>query len=368
MNALHTITNNALIRPASPDCSAKPWRIETIDPLVGQDWDHAAAAAGATSVFHTAAWARLLAETYGHIPHYLKVWSGDRLLALVPIMEVDSRWTGRRGVCLPFSDGCGPLWTAAQDALTVTNALASYARFHHWKYLEIRDGYSMPSQDAASTNFETQSLDLRAGLKDLWANIDGASRRSIRKATLAKVDVSVETVPNAMAAYHSLHSLTRRRHGLPPQPLAFFMNLNRQVIEPGNGFIVLARLEGRPIAGAVFLHGRSEAIYKFGASDQRLWSLRPNHLVMWTGIKRIAEQTSCETLSFGRTWVGNSGLIRFKASFGANRRPLPYHRLPSEGRRWAVQDASIDRSFSFFRHSPLFLNEIAGAQIYRHLD
>jgi hypothetical protein len=105
------------------------WRIETIDPLSGTDWDRAAQGFQGLTVFHTSAWARVLSRTYGHVPHYLKIFTAERPLALVPIMELDSRWTGRRGVCLPFSDGCGPLWVSddPSDVAIVHDALACYA-------------------------------------------------------------------------------------------------------------------------------------------------------------------------------------------------------------------------------------------------
>ncbi len=368
MNALQKLPANTIGRPHRAVTGLKPWRIESIDPLVGHDWDIAASDAGASTVFHTAAWARVLVGTYGHIPHYLRVWSGERMLALVPIMEVDSCWTGRRGVCLPFSDGCGPLWAAKDEASTVYDALASYAGFHHWNYLEIRDDCIPPDTNTPETLYSTHSMELRPGGNRLWRNLAPAVRRSIRKAERAQVEVSFEIGAKAMVAYHRLHAITRRRHGLPPQPQGFFLNLSREVIESGNGFIALATLGRTPIAGAIFLYGRTEAIYKFGASDHRHWGHRPNQLVMWTGISRIVEQTTCASLNFGRTCVDNSGLNRFKDSFGAYKRHIRYYRYSDDSAWRGRQAPTMDRSFASFRRCPLFLNEIAGTQIYRHLD
>ena len=44
--------------------------------------------------------ARVLARTYGHRPHYLACHQEGRLTALIPVMEVCSVFTGRRGVCV----------------------------------------------------------------------------------------------------------------------------------------------------------------------------------------------------------------------------------------------------------------------------
>ena len=61
------------------------------------------------TIFHSTAWARVLVDTYGHRPCYVQMSLNGSLLALVPMMEVQSALTRSRGICLPFSDYCAPL-------------------------------------------------------------------------------------------------------------------------------------------------------------------------------------------------------------------------------------------------------------------
>jgi len=49
---------------------------------------------------------RVLRETYGHVPLYAARFAGGQLEGLLPLMEVSSPFTGRRGVSLPFTDFC----------------------------------------------------------------------------------------------------------------------------------------------------------------------------------------------------------------------------------------------------------------------
>ena len=79
------------------------------DPVRNPGWDHLVALHRDAGCFHTSAWAKVLQQTYNHHPFYLRFSRGRRLTALVPLMEVRSPFTGRRGVCLPFSDACEPL-------------------------------------------------------------------------------------------------------------------------------------------------------------------------------------------------------------------------------------------------------------------
>jgi len=53
-----------------------------------------------STVFHTAAWARVLHESYGYDPTFITVIDGRDLMALIPLMDVNSILTGRRGVSL----------------------------------------------------------------------------------------------------------------------------------------------------------------------------------------------------------------------------------------------------------------------------
>lgn len=345
-----------------------PWCVDTIDPICGDEWDACAQVAFDATVFHSSAWARVLIRSYGHAPHYLRIRSGLRVLAIVPIMELDSRWTGRRGVCLPFSDGCGPLRMTQEDAETVYDALAAYARFHEWGHLEIRDGRLPPAVDVAESVYLSHDIDLKVGMSALWQGLAPSVRRAIRKAKGMSLEVTVESNESAFRIYHDLHSRTRRRHGLPPQPLGFFLNLHREVILPGNGAIILAKVGRDYVAGAVFLHNKRGAIYKFGASDERFWSCRPNQAVMWAGMTHLVTGTTCTTLNLGRTAVANSGLIRFKESFGASVRPLRYHRY-RQGSAWRGEELpAIKKAYGLFRACPLMVNRLLGANIYPHLD
>ena len=99
---------------------------------------------------------------------------------------------------------------------------------------------------------------------------------------------SSSAIAQAINDFYQLHVQTRRRHGLPPQPASFFLNIYEHIIKPGLGFIVLAQRESRPIAAAIFFRFGRNALYKYGASDKRFQEFRANDLVMWHGIQFLA--------------------------------------------------------------------------------
>src|SRR6266536_3252876 len=79
---------------------------QRLSPLKKPGWDRLVMPHRDSSFFHSASWAGVLHDTYGHVPHYFCAVNGERLSAVLPVMEVNSPWTGRRAVSLPFTDEC----------------------------------------------------------------------------------------------------------------------------------------------------------------------------------------------------------------------------------------------------------------------
>ena len=71
--------------------------------------------------------------------------------------------------------------------------------------------------------------------------------------------MEVSQSAEAMQEFYKLQCLTRKRHGLPPQPLHFFLNIHRHILSQNMGMIVLARHQGQPVAaGETLLILRTE--------------------------------------------------------------------------------------------------------------
>jgi hypothetical protein len=348
--------------------SEESLQMRILDPVHDPGWDHIVALHGDASCFHTSAWAKVLHQTYNHQPFYLQFSRGRRLAALVPLMEVRSPFTGRRGVCLPFSDACEPLIFDPEAVGLVRDRLLRFTQERGWKYLEIRGGKSFEFAPDATANFYGHTLDLRSGIKELDNRFASPVRRAIRKAERSGVSAVIVRNRQAITDFYPLHVQTRRRHGLPPQPASFFLNIYEHIIKSGLGFIVLAQRGSRSIAAAIFFRFGKNALYKYGASDKRFQGLRANNLVMWQGIQFLA-RTGAEKLQFGRTECENDGLRRFKLSWGTEEEIIDYFRVDPSGRKCLVA-APSDSVFhkKIFGKLPLAFNRLAGSMIYPHLD
>ncbi len=351
-----------------PKTSDKSLQMRIVDPVNDPGWDHVVALHRDAGCFHTSAWAKVLQQTYNHQPFYLQFSRRGRLAALVPLMEVRSLFTGRRGVCLPFSDSCEPLIFDPEAVGLVRDHLVRFARERGWRHLEIRGGKSLQLAARPAVKFYGHTLDLCSGAEELITRFASPVRRAIRKAE--RSDVSARVVRNRQAIddFYRLHVQTRRRHGLPPQPISFFVSIYEHIIRPGFGFTVLAHRGSRPIASAIFFRFGKNALYKYGASDKRFQELRANNLVMWQGIQFLA-RTGAEKLHFGRTECENDGLRRFKLSWGTEEETIGYFRVDPSGRQ-CLAPARNDSGFHqrIFGRLPLMVNRLAGSMIYPHLD
>lgn len=381
-------------------------------------WDEKLLAHDDASIFHTTAWARVLKESYGYTCCYLAEMDGDRFSILMPLMDVRSMLTGNRGISLPFTDFCEPLMNGPKITMTTSPApsplppgddqvtagissppqagerikvrgpeplpetvnkagntagempLDSLIDLGHkrgWKYFEVRGGARIFGNAQPSMTVLSHTLDLTLPEEALFAKIKESTRRNIKKAKREGVEVSIGTSGEMVDDFYRLNCLTRRDHGLPPQPLSFFRNLHKYIFEQGSGCIALATLRGQCIGGAVYLHFGREALYKYGASDNRFLSLRPNDLVMWEAIRWYRAQ-GFRRLGFGRTELQHEGLRRYKLAWGVEEQVKPYYRYNLEtGTFGKSKLKGPGASSAIFRRLPIFASRAIGEALYRHV-
>lgn len=342
--------------------------IGVVNPLEIADWDQRVGCLPGSGFFHRSAWARVLKESYGYSPSYLVLNDSEGLKAALPLMEVDSWLTGKRGVALPFTDRCEPLALTSGAAGQLFNAAIELGIQRSWKYLEYCGGRQFLSEQPASTVFYGHQLDLRGGKEALLFRFNGAIRRAIKKAGRQdglKIEFARDVA--ATEAFYRLHCLTRKRHGLPPQPFQFFANIQRYVLAEGHGWIGLATQGETPVAGAVYFHSGRDALYKYGASDESRLDLRANQQVMWEAICRYAAE-GYESLDFGRTSLSNEGLRQYKLNWGTIEKRLEYFRYDLRSRKYvATSDNSTGTHALLFRYLPMPFLKCFGRIIYKHI-
>jgi CelD/BcsL family acetyltransferase involved in cellulose biosynthesis len=317
--------------------------------------------------FHHPAWARTLAECYGFTSFGLGLAGADgRLIAGVPVVETRSPLGRRRWISLPFSDVCPPLVDGDPSLQARLEAAIEAA-------LEKGDVSSAELRSAPASRSATavdgglrHILDLDADAETVSRRFRSEVRTAIRHAQRSGVVVhQAEREEDLTRVFYGLHVATRRRLGVPVQPRRYFSLLWHRVVEPGLGFVLLARADHRPVAGVVFLAWKDTVIYKYSASDPTALKSRPNNALIWHAIRRACE-AGYSRLDFGRTDHRDAGLSRFKRGWGADEIQLTYTSLGERRTGLTGQGPLASVSREIIRRSPAFVCRAIGAAVYRY--
>ncbi|PKN76539.1 MAG: hypothetical protein CVU51_17495, partial [Deltaproteobacteria bacterium HGW-Deltaproteobacteria-1] len=103
-----------------------------INPLEIENWNNLLASTPGYSFFHTANWSDVLIKSYRYTPLYLYTCNKDSFIGLMPLMEVNSPLTGKRGVCLPFTDTCEPVSENSQCFRRLFDEAVALGKKRQW--------------------------------------------------------------------------------------------------------------------------------------------------------------------------------------------------------------------------------------------
>lgn len=338
-----------------------------IEPTIYPNWNNFIKTHFDPDIFHSKEWCLVLKSAYSFIPYYFFVQKDLQPTVIIPVMEINSMITGKRAVGLPFSDFSHPLKKSDSDLEFACNEIINLGYVKNWKYIELRGSY-LPKNISTFETYYTHDIDLTISLNDLWKKLKDNNKRNIKKARRFGLKVRFENSWQSLKEFYKLQCITRKRHGLPPQPFKFFKLIFNQILTNDLGIIASIYYKNKMIAGAIFFLFNQKAIFKFGASDLAYQILRPNNLIMWEAISWL-KSTQINLLNLGRTAAQDTGLLSYKRAFSGRESKLIYYRY------YFSKKAIMERKL--YQHNNL-LNQIAsklpsgilkiiGNISYRHL-
>jgi CelD/BcsL family acetyltransferase involved in cellulose biosynthesis len=292
----------------------------------------------------------------------------------VVFCQVESWLTGRRLVSLPFSDHCEPLVDNSQNWAPLLATLKETLTREQWQYFELR-----PREDrfAAITSLHRETvpytlhvLDLEPALGILFRNCHkNSTQRKILRSEREGLRYCEGTSEDLLDAFYRLHTITRQRHRRPPQPRNWFVQL---IAKFGDALkIRVARKDDRAVAAVVTIRYKDTMVYKYGGSDPDFNHMGSMHLLLWGAIQE-AKAAGLRYFDFGRTDIGQHGLITFKKRWGTEQSELIYsryglsdkvsHMFESSNRSWKSQVAKYALA-----HLPPRALAALGQALYRHV-
>ena len=210
-------------------------KIEIINPIEYPNWDELLLTNEHSTFFHTSAWAKVLCESYNYKPLYFTSIDDGKLTSLIPVLEVSSFLTGKRGVCLPFTDECPPISADLVQSKAATDELVEYGKEAGWKHIELRGSNQYLSENPVFSSFFTHSLPIEQDCNKIYSKFRSSTKRNIKKAVKENVKIVICTSLESVKTFYKLNCITRKLHGLPPQPWFFFKNVYKHAISCEKG-------------------------------------------------------------------------------------------------------------------------------------
>ncbi|MEO0185268.1 MAG: GNAT family N-acetyltransferase [candidate division WOR-3 bacterium] len=323
------------------------------------------------TIFHTSNWARVIQNTYGYEPSFLVCEVDGIIRAGIPFFLVKNGFGHTRLVCLPFTDECKPLFNTHKDLENDISKLMEMSQEGIVNDIEIRGSNIDLSQKfdfKPYSYYKLFRLNIDCELDVLWKNFKQKSiRYPIKKAQRygIKIVKSVKSVD--MEIFYRLNLLTRRKHGVIPQPYRFFKNILTEIFNQGLGFLLIAQYNRKPIGASIFFTFKNTIYHKFNASDANYLEYQPNHLILWHAIQWAVEN-GYKTLDLGRTSPDNHGLMAYKKHWGAEEIDLPYYYWPEIKGASATKESSNKYRIasSVLRKMPISILRISGNLLYKY--
>lgn len=343
--------------------------VHQLNPIQDPRWSEFISRHPRASVFHGPAWLAALERTYGYEPVvFTTAVPGAALGDGIVMCRVQSLLTGRRLVSLPFSDHCEPLVDNPADFCELLEGIELELKNGGWKYAELRPvthGLDGQAGFHQSEDFVLHRLDISSPPAVLLRTFHkDCIQRKIKRAQNEQLAYESGTSPQLLASFYRMFLGTRRRHKVPPQPLAWFQQLAESF---GDSLQVrLAFKDGRPIAGILTLKFSKTLTYKYGCSDAAFNNTGCTPFLFWKAIEEASAEGMTE-LDLGRSDTTNPGLIEFKDRWGAQRSALTYWRYPGTEKQPAGAKWPTDVAGRAFERMPDWLLVASGKLLYRHM-
>lgn len=283
-------------------------------------------------MFHTTSWLQALRETYGFEPIAFTSSPPEAdLREAIVFCEVNSWLTGKRLVSLPYSDHC-ELLAGTPLLQEVCEALRKDIRARRLRYIElrpIRQPTGVESYCSPTNHYRLHLLDLTRDLATIYRQLHKDSiQRKIQRAAREGLRYEEGRSGDLLDTFYRLHTMTRRRHGVPVQPLLWFQNLIRFF---GDSLKIRVAMFGERAAAAILtIRHKDTLVYKYGCGDVQLNPKGGTQMLFWRAIEDAKAQ-GLKVFDLGRSDITQEGLIQFKDRWGSEALTISYFRSVAPG-------------------------------------
>jgi len=259
-------------------------------------------------------WLNVLQEGMGHEPFVLEAHRGERTVGVLFLANVRSLLFGRFLVSLPYINTAGVLADDDLAAKALIDRAVTLADELRVRYLELRHewAHEHPALGHRRTDKVHMRLELPTTGAALWEQLTAKVRNQVKKGISAKFTVHWGGA-DLLDPFYDVFSRNMRDLGTPTYSRAFFAAIIQQF--PDTAELCVVRDAGKPIAGALLLHGRGVSEVPSASSLREYRKSNANMWMYWNLLERSAERRQ-EVFDFGRSTI-DGPTFQFKKQWGA---------------------------------------------------
>lgn len=330
-------------------------------PADRDEWDEFVNSSPNTKFFHLWNWRAVFEQTYGIQGIYVAAKEGEKLVGVLPLLQIKSPVFGNYLTSLPGG--------IAADNETVKRRLfeaaAEIVEEDGFDYLALRDCSSEDYLDEVDTEKNQASMIVEIGsdFSNVMHNISHTPLKLARRASNDSLHSEFDF--NFFEDYYPVYLRAVRERGTPTQGKKFFETIYHQF---GDKFKLVSIFKDSKILGGGFLfHFKDTLVCTWSGMVSKYYPLNTSYLLIWD-ILKLASQLNVRQLDLGRSTIG-SGAFEHKLRWGANPVPLYQHYYFNKTRnvtneRISRNDKFIYRAFvKAWELAPLSLTELLGPKL-----
>ena len=328
-------------------------------------WDAYVNAHPAASVYHLAAWPRLLGRVFRRDLQMLVATIDDRVTGVLPILGFRSRVFGTYAVSLPFVNYGGVLADDVASERALLDAAIGVAREWGASHLELRHSDQKFAGLPSKRHKVAMTMPLQANPDAQWQALDRKLRNQVRKAEKSGLTVTIGGAAD-VDGFFDVFSRNMRDLGTPVYSKRFFEDMLSTFPEQVRVFTVMHR--GQPVASAITQVFRDTFEVPSASSLREFRTLCPNVLLYWEMV-RFAVSAGLKTFDFGRSTPGD-GTFLYKQQWGAQSSPLVWEYWTPNGAPLPDRNRENPRfaaAIAAWQRLPVSVTTVLGPAISRNL-
>lgn len=287
------------------------------------------------SFYHRFEWRDINRECFGHRSAYLAAVEQDRIVGILPLVQVKSHLFGNVACSLPFVNYGGPAADRPDIEAALLQAAGEVADEWNVDYVEIRSRRHLGDGMPVSDHKVSMTLTLDPDSEKLWNAFKTGHRQDIRKGYKNGFTARVG-LGELLDDFYTVFTESWRDLGTPTYSKRYFQRI---VSTFGSSLRLCVVYHGEEPAAAAFDgHHKGTVEGMWLGTRSKFRNQNVGYVLYWELIKHACEQGFTK-FHLGRS-TAQSGAETFKKKWQADVEPLYWHYMLR--RRPAIPQLNVD--------------------------